>query len=94
MGLLTLLKRSGARHNRVRVLLPLTDEGVKIQMGSAYQVDRLLWAVAEAHRERIEQEKRSAAKVARLQADVRMRDEAFVTEWQPAEDRPLTHLSH
>lgn len=69
----------------------MTDEGV-IQMGTGRQVDRLLLAVAEAHRLRNEQEQRSAARLSRTDLDVAMFDEAFVTEWQPAEDiRPLSH---
>lgn len=57
-------------------------------MTSDRQVDRLLWAVAEAHRLRREQEQRSTARTAHI--DLSMLDEAFVTEWQPAADeRPL-----
>ena len=62
-------------------------------MGTEKQVDRLLWAVAEAHRLRHEQEQRSATRLTRF--DLSMLDEAFVTEWQPAvEDRPLSHSAH
>jgi hypothetical protein len=58
-------------------------------MGTEKQMDRLLWTVAEAHRLRREQEERSATRLTRF--DLSMMEEAFVTEWQPAEDRPLTH---
>jgi|GEM_PF-4666752 hypothetical protein len=63
-------------------------------MGTDKQVDYLLWAVAEAHRLRQEQEEqRSVASLPRF--DPNLCDEAFVTEWQPAdEDRPLTHSAH
>ena len=54
-------------------------------MSTERQVDRLLWAVAEAHRLRAEQEQRSAARLAHLDLEVRSLDEAFVTEWQPAD---------
>ena len=59
-------------------------------MGTAKQVDQLLWAVAEAHRLRNEQEERAAAWLSR--SEVNTADEAFVTEWQPADvARPLSH---
>lgn len=62
-------------------------------MGTEKQVDYLLWAVAEAHRLRHEQEQRSAATDSRF--DPSMCDEAFVTEWQPADEaRPLTGSTH
>ena len=54
-------------------------------MSTERQVDRLLWAVAEAHRLRTEQEQRSAARLAHLDREARSLDEAFVTEWQPAD---------
>lgn len=59
-------------------------------MGTKRQVDRLLWAVAEAHRLRREQEQRWA-RLAHPDLDVSPLDEAFVTEWQPADEiRPLS----